>query len=160
MIRILLLAGLLALPAANIDAIQVNPQKSNPNVVAPPAWQLAIEMPDGRTFVSDGGLAVDAKIAKPDAMPKKVLPVANGKIIAGRLTAKFTDEIALSALRPGTSKNTFIGPRDIPVNGNYVTFLRRAAPQSRLRFNGPMDAIVVTLNGQPIGLLMALAMPK
>ena len=56
---------------------------------------------DGRTFVSDGGFAIDAKIAKPAAMPTKVLP------------------------------------RDIPLNGNYVMYLRSVAPQSRLRFKGP-----------------------
>jgi len=160
MIRILFFVGLAALSALETAVTQDKPQVSQPSVVAPPVWQLAVTMPDGRTFVSDGGLAVDAKIAKPDAMPKKVLPVESGKIIEGRLNVKYTDEIALSALRPGTMKNTLLGPRDIPINGNYVTFLRRVAPSSRLRFTGPMDAIVVMLNGQPIGLVMAVAMPK
>ena len=160
MIRSLLLAGLIALPAVATAVAQDKPTPSNPAVVAPPNWQLVVEMPDGRRFVSDGAMAIDATIAKLDAMPKKVLPVESGKIIAGRFTAKYTDEIGLSSLRPGTRANSFLGPRDIPVNGNYVTFLRLVAPQSRLRFNGPLDAIVVTLNGQPIGMFMAMAMPK
>jgi hypothetical protein len=160
MIRTVLLASLLALPVVATAVTQDKPKPSNPSVVAPPVWQLAIEMPDGRTFVSDGALAVDAKIARPEAMPKKVIPVESGKTIAGRLTGKYTDEIALSALRTGTRPNTFLGPRDIPLNGNYVTFLRSVAPRSRLRFNGPLDPIVVVLNGEPIALVMALAMPK
>ncbi len=160
MIRTILLAALVALPVAGPAATQDKPKPSNPSVVAPPDWQLVVEMPDGRKFVSDGAMAVDATIAKPNAMPKKVLPVESGKTIAKNFTAKYTDEISLAALRPGTRANSFLGPRDIPVNGNYVTFLRRVAPQSRLRFNGPLDAIVVVLNGQPIGMFMAMAMPK
>ncbi|HEX5214092.1 MAG TPA: hypothetical protein VFV98_01445 [Vicinamibacterales bacterium] len=160
MIRSILVACLIALPAVATVVAQDKPKPSSPSVVAPPVWQLAITMPDGRTFVSDGALAVDAKIARPDAMPKKVLPVESGKTIAGRLTGKYADEIALSGLRSGPRTNTFLGPRDIPLNGNYVTFLRGVAPRSRLRFSGPLDPIVVMLDGQAVGLLMAIAMPK
>jgi hypothetical protein len=68
--------------------------------------------------------------------------------------------VALSALRTSGQKNTFLGPRDIPVNGNYVAFLRRVAPQSRLRFRGPMDPLVIVMSGQPIGLAMPVAMAR
>ena len=139
---------------------QDKPQMNNPKVVAPVVWNRVVTMPDGRMFVTDGGFMIDAKIARPDKMPALVLPVENGKIIESRVKGPFQDEIALSALRAGTTANQFLGPRDIPLNGNYVRFLRSVAAQSRLRFNGPLDPIAVVQDGQLIGIVMPVAMPK
>jgi hypothetical protein len=128
--------------------------------IVPLAWSRAIAMPDGRTFVSDGAMAIDAKIAKPATTPAMQMPVASGKLLEGQMTGTFTDEVALATLRPGTLTNTFVGPHDIPLDGAYVSFLRRVAPASRLRFNGPMRAVVIVLGQQTIGLVMPKAMAK
>ena len=103
------------------------------------AWTRAIEMPDGRTFVTDGAMAIDAKIARPAEMPKSVMPVASGKIMVTQMTAPFTDEVALSSLRPGTQANTFAGPRGIPLASDYVTFLRRVAPRGPQLVRAPAE---------------------
>jgi hypothetical protein len=131
-----------------------------PAVIAAPTWSRVVPMPDGRTFVTDGGLAIDVAIARPAKMPTTRLTVDNGKILERHFNATQTDEVALSALRTSGHKNTFLGPRDIPVNGNYVAFLRRVAPQSRLRFRGPLDPIVIVMAGRPIGLAMPVAVAR
>jgi hypothetical protein len=116
-------------------------------------------MPDGTTLVSDGAIAIDARIARPAKMPATAATAA-GKIFDGHYKAAFTDEVALGSLRAGTLANTFVGPRDIAINQNYVTYLRKVAPRSRLRFRGPLDPIVIVDGGQPIGVVMAVAIPK
>jgi hypothetical protein len=133
---------------------QQKPTPSQPSVVAAPIFSRAVEMPDGRIFVTDGGMAIDATVAKPATMPTTVL---SGKLLDGYIKAQGPDEMGLDGLRVGNSKNTFLGPHDIPVNGNYVAFLRRVAPRCRLRFKGPRDPIVVVLNGTAIGVLMPVA---
>jgi hypothetical protein len=146
-----LLAALVG--SASLGA-QQKPLPSQPAVVAAPVFSRAVEMPDGRMFVTDGGMAIDAKVAKPATMPTTVLP---GKLLDGYIKAQGPDEIGLDALRLGSLKNTFLGPHDIPINGNYVAFLRRVAPRCRLRFKGPRDPIVIVLNGTAIGVLMPVA---
>ena len=78
------------------------PMPPPPYVVAPPVWTRSLQMPDGRTFVTDGGLAIDAVIAKPDAPPSTTLPVETGKVFEGHLKASHTDEIDLADLKTGT----------------------------------------------------------
>jgi hypothetical protein len=151
------LALILAAASVTVVFAQNKPIPQGPAVVGPPIWTRAIKMPDGRTLVSDGALAVDAAIAKPASLPTVVLPVESGTILERQMNAAPTDEVALISLGSGTMKNTFLGPRGIHLNGNHVTFLRRVAPQSRLRFRGPLDAIVIMLNGKPIGLTMAVS---
>jgi hypothetical protein len=160
MLRTALTAVVIAALQIATAAGQTKPVPAGPAVVAAPVWTRAIKMPDGRTLVSDGALAVDAAIAKPSSLPATVLPVESGRILERQMNAAPTDEMALAALGPGTMKNTFLGPRGIHLNGNHVTFLRRVAPQSRLRFRGPLEAIVIMLNGKAVGLTMAVATQK
>jgi hypothetical protein len=144
------------IPGASF-ARQRNTAPLPPSVVAPPLWTKSIQMPDGRIFITDGALAIDTKVARPAAMPATVLPVSTGAVIDRQLKAAFTDEASLATLRTGTQANTFVGPRGITVSGNYVTFLRKVAPASRLRFAGASQAIVIALGGQAIGLVMPTA---
>ena len=160
MTRTVLFAAVGVLASMAAVTAQDKPQINNPKVVGPVVWNRAITMPGGRTFVTDGGLMLDATLAKPDKMPAVVLPLASGETLSKRVAGPFQDEIALSALRAGTVSNSFVGPRDIPINGNYVTLLRSVAPRSRLRFNGPLDPIAVMQGEQLIGIVMAMAMPK
>lgn len=145
---------------ATAAAAQQAPRPTSPNVETPPVWTRTLQMPDGRTFVSDGGLAVDVDIVKPASLPQTVIPPASAKIIAGHLTAPHKTEIALAELRNGARKNTFVGPDDIAVNGNYVTLLRRTASGAKLRFRGATDPIVIVVDQRPVGVLMPLAMPR
>ena len=151
------LSVLLLSPVAGVQQIPAPPMPPSPHVVAPPTWTRNVQMPDGRTFVTDGGLAIDAVVAKPEAMPAAALPVETGKIFEGHLKASPTDEIDLADLKPGEHKNTFVGPRGVGVSGNYVTYLRRTLPKSRLRFRGDRDPVVIVVDNRPVGLLMPLA---
>ena len=145
---------------ATVAAAQPAARPSSPDVETPPVWTRTLQMPDGRTFVSDGGLAVDAEIVKPASLPQTVIPPSSSKIVAGHLTAPHKTEIALADLRPGARKNTFVGPGDISVNGNYVTLLRRTASRARLRFRGNTDPITIVVDERSVGVLMPLAPPR
>jgi hypothetical protein len=155
------LAGCLITSLAGTTAIgQTEIRPSSPAVVAPPAWSRVTNMPDGRTFVTDGGLSVDVKFAKPAALPPVVIPPESAKILAGRLTAPYDHEITLGQLATGSFKNAFSTPDGISLNGNYVNFLRQVMPPSaRLRTRGKTDPVVVAADGQPVAILMPLAAP-
>jgi hypothetical protein len=116
-------------------------------------------MPDGRTFVTDGGLMVDAVVAKPTVMPDVVLPVANGQVLSRNFSAPFDNEIGLGDLRTGSLKNTLVTPDGIVLNGNYVRFLRSVLPVGRTRFRtkGPTDPVTVFIGQQPVAILMPVA---
>jgi hypothetical protein len=82
--------------AATLAAQQQPPVKpSSPSVPAAPAWSRVLNMPDGRTFVTDGGLSIDVKFAKPATLPSVVLAPESAKMLAGRLTEPHDKEIAL-----------------------------------------------------------------
>ena len=155
----LALAGcLITAGATAICQTEIKP--SSPAVVAPPAWSRVMKMPDGRTFVTDGGLSVDATFAKPATLPSTVIPPESAKILAGRMTAPYDHEIGLGQLTTGSLKNSFATPDGIFLNGNYVNFLREVMPRSaRLRTKGKMDPVVVMADGQPVAILMPLAPP-
>ena len=151
-----LMCWLAAAMAAGQSAIK----PSSPAVVAPPAWSRVMNMPDGRTFVTDGGLSVDVTFAKPATLPSVVIPPESAKILAGRMTAPYDHEIRLGQLTTGSFKNAFSTPDGISLNGNYVNFLRAVMPPSaRLRTRGKTDPVVVVADGQPVAILMPLAPP-
>src|SRR5206468_181278 len=45
-----------------------------PGTSGDPAWQGTVHTSSGRTFVTDGGLAVDVAVAKPASVPTRELP--------------------------------------------------------------------------------------
>jgi hypothetical protein len=152
-----LIIALIGAAAAQQPAIK----PSSPSVVTPPAWSRVLNMPDGRTFVTDGGLSIDAKFAKPATLPAVVLAPESAKGLAARLTLPYDKEIGLADLRSGSFKNSFMTPDGIHLNGNYVTFLRQMLPAgSRLRTKGKTDAVVIVTDGQPVGIMMPLQPPS
>jgi len=137
------------------------PPPSNPTVIAAPVWTRAVKMPDGRTFVSDGGLMIDAAAARPATMPTVTVPVEGGQALARNFDAQFTAETALNDLGPGDLKNTFKTPTGIVISGNYVNFLRRVLPgRTRLRLRGPRDPIVVVSDGRNVAIMMPIAQAR
>jgi hypothetical protein len=60
-------------------------------------------MPDGTTWVSDGGLLIDAQIAKPATPPSIALTIENGKILARNFEVKPLREVGLGDLRAGST---------------------------------------------------------
>ena len=148
------MAALIFSAAASVAAAQpVTPP--HPSTVLPePAWSRTIRLVDGRVFVTDGGLALDAAVAKPKTMPPDIQGGQAATALTGRLALVNPTEVALSELKRGTQTNTFVAPGGITLNGNYVSFLRRSAPGARLRMKGPTDPIVVTLAGKTVGVFM------
>jgi hypothetical protein len=143
-------------------AAQNPPPPSQPAVVAPPTWTRMFTMADGRTFVTDGGMALDAAVAKPAQLPATVLPTQTATLFAGYMTAAYEREVGLADLKIGSLKNTFVTPSGLYLNGNYVNFIRSAVPPGRVRFRlkGELDPIVIALDGKPIGVLMAVRGPS
>jgi hypothetical protein len=141
---------------AVLEVVGQIPPLSNPSTVAPPVWSRVLKMPDGRTFVSDGGIAIDAAIAKPEALPPTVAADQSATLLAGYLTAVYEQEIGLSDLGLGSLKNTFVTPSGVVLNGNYVNFLRRTlSPASvRLRVKDDTTPVAIVVDGKPVGVLM------
>jgi hypothetical protein len=143
----------------NVSA-QTPPKPSSPVKVAPPTWSRVLQMPDGRSFVSDGGLAIDAALVKPAALPSVVIPVESTKAIATRMMAPHQEEISPGQLVAGRRENSFVTPAGVHLNGNYVTLFRRVLPaRARLRTRGVADAITVVVDGEMVAFLMPLAAP-
>ena len=155
--------GWLILALAEGHAAQQPPIKpSSPSVVSPPAWSRVLNMPDGRTFVTDGGLSVDIRFAKPATLPSVVLAPESAKILAGRMAEPYDKEIGFGELRPGSFQNSFATPDGISLNGNYVNFLRQVVPvaRTRLRTRGKTDAVVMVVDGQAVAIMMPLQPPR
>jgi hypothetical protein len=113
-------------------------------------------MADGRVFVTDGGFALDAAVARPKTMPPDIKGGVAAQALARHLALHNPTEVRLGDLKTGARPNTFIAPGGTIVNGNYVSFLRRAAPAATLRMKGPVDPVVIVLGGAPVGVFMPI----
>ena len=109
-------------------------------------------MSDGRTFVTDGALAVDAALAKPATLPARVVP---GKVLEDYAKAPHKDEYGFSDLTLAGSGKTYTSPSGVALSSTYVNFLRRVAPRgSRFRLTDGMHPIIVVADGAAIAVLM------
>ena len=118
-----------------------------------PAWQGVVHLTDGRTFVTDGGLAIDVAFAKPAQLPSRELPP---KVLDQYLTAAHKNEYGFSDLSAAASGRTYTAPNGISLNASYVNFLRRTLPTRSVRFrmNGDMQPVVIVASGTAVGVLM------
>jgi len=133
------------------------PASSDPRLVQTvPAWTQKVKLPppDGRTFVSDGGLVLDVDVAKPAVRPSQSMPADMGTAVAGYLAGYYPTEFGLSDLRDGPSPAVVVGPQGFAVSRNYVTFLTRYAPRVRLRLKGDGYPVLLVLDQRNIGLLL------
>jgi hypothetical protein len=150
---ITLLVAVLATSAAAGQA----PPASNPKLVQTvPVWTHKVKLPppDGRTFVSDGGLVLDVDVAKPAVRPSQVMAADMGTAVAGYLSGYYPNEFGLPDVHEGPSAGVFVGPQGFAVSRNYVTFLTRYAPRVRLRSKGPGYPVLLVLDQRNIGLLL------
>src|SRR5436190_2700318 len=123
-----------------------------PGSAGDPAWQGTLRMSDGRTFITDGGLAVDAAFAKPAALPARELPV---KLLEDYLKASHTDEYGFADVTLEAPGKIYRSPRGIALNATYINYLRRIAPRTaRFRMTGGLQPVVVVVDGSPIAVLM------
>ncbi len=124
-----------------------------PGTPGDPRWQGILRLTDGRTFVTDGGLAMDAALAKPAALPSRELVP---KVLQDLLNASYKDECGLGDLGGPTSDRTYTTPSGIALNATYVDFLRRTLPAGSVRFRMSEKAqpILIVAGGKAIGVLM------
>ena len=122
-----------------------------------PAWSKRLQLPDGRTFVSDGAIALDVDVARPGTLPSVQLPAATGANIGKMLDAPFTAEFRSAQLV--TRGKHYATPDGVVLNRLYVDFLRRMVAPARLSFrvNGASAAVVAALEGRPIAVVMPMA---
>jgi hypothetical protein len=150
---IIVLIAALATPAAAGQP----PPASNPKLVQTvPVWTQKVKLPapDGRTFVSDGGLVLDVDVAKPAMRPSQVMDAGMGTAVAGYLSGYYPTEFGLADLHEGPSSGVFVGPEGFAVSRNYVTFLTRYAPRVRLRTKGTGYPVLLVVDQRNIGLLL------
>lgn len=148
----------LAAAAAVLLMVSVSAQKPTPmkptapGTAGDPAWQGIVRMSDGRTFITDGGLAVDAAIAKPSTLPARELA---SKVLEGYLAATHKNDYGFADLAPAATGKTYTSPSGIALNATYVNYLRRIAPRgARFRMTEGTQPIVVAADGRPIAVLM------
>jgi hypothetical protein len=124
-----------------------------PDAGGDPVWQGIVRASDGRTFITDGGLAIDTALAKPASLPARELP---GKVLDGQLAAAHKAEYRFSDLRVEKPSRTYASPNGILLNATYIDYLRRILPASsaRLRMTGDMQPIVIVADGKAVGVFM------
>ena len=122
-----------------------------------PAWKKTLEMSDGRTFVTDGAMTIDAALAKPAELPKDVLPQASSKIMEKFMAAELPNEYAIGELERAES-GKYRAPNGLILSALYVDFLRSVLADGtlRLRMKGDLEPVVVLSSGKAVGLVMAM----
>jgi len=126
-----------------------------PGSAGDPAWQATLRLSDGRTFVTDGGFAIDAAIAKPSKLPDRELP---SKVLEDYFKAAQTEECRFGDLTADSGKS-YRTPGGIALNAAYIDFLKRIVPSRSVRFRmtGAMRPVLVESDGKMVGVLMPLA---
>jgi len=148
---------ILALMAGAPSSAPQAPPQSDPKLVQTvPAWTHKVKLPppDGRTFLSDGGLVLDVAVAKPAVRPAQDMPADMGTAVAGYLSGYYPTEFGLADLKEGQTAAVFVGPEGFAVSRNYVTFLTRYAPRVRLRTKGVGYPVLLVLDQRNVGLLL------
>jgi hypothetical protein len=127
-----------------------------PGTPGDPAWQGIVRLSDGRVFVTDGGLAIEAALAKPAKLPDRELAA---KILGDYLTAPYKDEFGIRELTAAATGRTYTSPSGMAMSATYIDFLRRIAPAGslRLRMTAPRQPVVVVAGGKAVGVLMPVA---
>ena len=143
---------------AKVVLAQTPMKPTAPGTSGDPAWQGVARMRDGRTFVTDGGLAIDAALAKPAKLPDRELPA---KVLEDYLGASHKDECGFKDLDAAASGKTYTTPSGIALNATYINFLRRILPAASMRFRmtAKMQPVVIVADGKAIGVLMPVAQP-
>jgi hypothetical protein len=146
-------AAAVAVIATQVLVAQSPMKPTVPGASRDPVWQGILRLADGRTFVTDGGLALDAAVAKPVTLPAREVA---SKVLEDYFQATHKDECGLSDLRAAASGKTYSTPNGIALNATYVDYLRRMLPGEsvRLRMTGPLQPVVIVASRKVVGVLM------
>jgi len=129
-----------------------------PGTPGDPVWQRTLHLSDGRTFVTDGALAIDAAIAKPASLPESTLPAASATRVESYLAASLKDECAFADLKANADGRTYTAPSGLRLNATYVDFLKRklSTRSLRIRMGEELQPMVILFEGKRVGVLMAV----
>ena len=149
-------AAVVVFLAAQMLLAQTRMKPTAPGTAGDPVWQGVLQHTDGRTFVTDGGFAIDAALAKPGKLPQRQYP---SKLLEQYFSEPHQDECGVEELQRDPAGKTYTAPAGLALNATYVDFLRRVVPASSLRFrtSGRTRPIVVLANGQIVGVLLPVA---
>ena len=154
--RSIAFAGVVAIVVLTGDLLvaqQPRMKPTEPGTKGDPVWQGVLRTADGRTFVTDGGLVIDAALAKPATRPDRELPP---NVLEGYFNAAHKEEYGFSDFKPAASRKTYTAPNGIALNATYVDFLRRTLPiaSARFRMREGLQPIVIVVDGKAVGALM------
>jgi hypothetical protein len=123
-----------------------------PGTPGDPVWQGTVHLSDGRTFITDGGLAVDAAFARPSTLPTRDVAA---RVLEEYLKASHKNECGFADLTLAATGKTYESPSGIALNATYINYLRRILPRAtRFRMTDGMHPIIVVADGTPIAVLM------
>ena len=147
------------LATAQLVSAQTNkPMKPTaPGTAGDPVWQAVVRMSDGRTFITDGGLAIDAAVARPAVLPEREV---SGKVLEGYIRVAHKDEYGFGDLDAAASGKTYTAPDGIALNATYINYLRRTFPRGvRVRMTEKGQPVVVVAENTVVCVLMPVAQP-
>lgn len=145
---------MLAIVTATVMLAQTPMKHATPGTQDDPPWQGVLRLGDGRTFVTDGALTLDAALAKPSVLPGTQIP---GKALENYLGAAHKEEFGLSEVSGTATANRNKTPNGIELNSTYVNFLRRALPSgARLRTTAINQPVLIVVAGKAVGVLMPM----
>src|SRR5262245_66190499 len=149
-IAILAVAVMAVMTGQIMSAQRMTP--TAPGTAGDPVWQGVVRLSDGRTFITDGGLAVDTAFAKPATLPAREIP---GKVMETYLNAEHKDEYGFGDLTPAATGKTYTPPSGIRLSARYLDYLRRTLPSGvRFRVSGELQPIGIVVDGKAVGVLM------
>ena len=120
-------------------------------------WNRMFRLPDGRLFVTDGALSLEAELAAPPELPGTEMPASTGELMGRYMAAELPDEVELDDLERGSAAQTYEAPNGLPFAAKYVEFLREVVPDASLRIGGDREPVVIVDDGEAVGLVMAMA---
>jgi hypothetical protein len=122
-----------------------------------PEWNKKGTLPDGRVFVTDGAIAIDALIAHVDVLPTDSLSDVQADWLQSILKTPQPAEFGCEDLEYDADRQVWKGP-NVRLNPTYVTYLRATYPGDRLKFrsNKTKDPVLILVHGAVIGVLMPI----
>ncbi len=142
-----------AVMLAQVLVAQTKMTPTAPGTSGDPVWQGVVRSNDGRTFVTDGGLIIDAALAKPAKLPEREFP---SRLLDTYFGESHKDEYGLSDLTEVPGGKTYRTPSGMALNATYINYLRRTLSSGsvRLRMTGGIRPIVIVVNGALVGAFM------
>jgi hypothetical protein len=150
-VLVMMTGALLAFPCDGAESDKPASQPADPPAVQ---WRFYSDFADGRRFLTDGSLVLDAHYIPGEPVPQRSLPPES---VQRLLRADTDHEFGLSdLLSTGGPNDHYRGPGPVVLNRKYVDLLRGLTFKDALRFRakGGGDRVLLVDGGQVIGVVM------